>query len=231
MQQLPGSSARNNGTLRPPKGNPGRRRAGAGLGWGASNESLNHPVRPNLVIVVDRAAAAAPIIVFVNAVFRRALELRVRDVDFIAFEPWVVGQQRPRQRVIVFADAHEPAEAHDRVADLAALLADHHTFDPADFLPVGSIDSGPLDLVAGDERMRFPHLKGPTCMKVRFYRHLILPKLNGVGVMPKKRVPGERVPSSGGRGGSRTIRSEQSLPLRRLLRPMGKGRAPHRRCW
>ena len=90
------------------------------------------------------------------AVFRSALELLLTDVDFVAVEPRIIGQKRPWQRVIVFADAHEPSEAHDRVGHLAAELVDHDPFDLADAVPIGPIDRRSFHLVASDQRGRLP---------------------------------------------------------------------------
>jgi hypothetical protein len=45
-----------------------------------------------LIVVVDCSSAAIPIPVFVNPVFRRALQLSIAEIDFVAFEPRTIGQ-------------------------------------------------------------------------------------------------------------------------------------------
>src|SRR5437660_8837691 len=85
----------------------------------------------------------------------RAFQLLLADIDFVASEPRVVCQQRPRQRIIVRADTHKAAKAHDRVSDLAAQLVDHHALDLADPLSARTIDRRPLDLVAPDQHWGF----------------------------------------------------------------------------
>src|ERR1700689_2525350 len=102
----------------------------------AGGPTLHGPVRFYFVVIVDCRSATTPIPGLVGGVFRRAFELRITDVDLISFESRVVFQQRPRQRIIVFAHAQETAEAHDGIADLSALLSDHHTLDLADLVAV-----------------------------------------------------------------------------------------------
>jgi hypothetical protein len=77
------------------------------------------------------------------------------DVDLVTLKFRVVGEQGPRQRVVVLADAHEAAKAHDRVGDLAADLVDHDPLDIADLVAVRAVDRGSLDLVAADEAVAF----------------------------------------------------------------------------
>src|SRR5690242_9204244 len=91
-----------------------------------------------LVIVDDLLAAAAigPIPGGAATVFRRGLELIVGDVDLVAAELLVVGQERPRHRIVILAETEETAEAHHRIRDLAADLVDHHPLDLADLLAV-----------------------------------------------------------------------------------------------
>src|SRR5436190_17784229 len=86
--------------------------------------SLRAPIRRGAVVVVNLAAALAvrPVPGLVLGVMRRALELLFADIDLVAAELRIVGEQRPRQRVIVLADAQEADEAHHRVGDLAADL-------------------------------------------------------------------------------------------------------------
>src|ERR1700677_2961706 len=65
-------------------------------------------------VVIEHAFAARRAIPVPRVVFaelRRALELLLADIDLVAAELRIVGQQRPRQRIVVGADAHEAAEA------------------------------------------------------------------------------------------------------------------------
>src|SRR3954454_10556037 len=85
-------------------------------------------------VIIDKllaAAAVVPVPCAGGAVFRRRLELLVGDVDLIAAEPLVVGEQRPRHRIMVLAEAEEAAEAHPRIGNLAGHLVDHHALDLA----------------------------------------------------------------------------------------------------
>src|SRR5262245_63352809 len=93
--------------------------------------SLRAPIRRGAVVVVDFAAALAvrPVPGLVLGVVRRALELLLADVDLVAAELRIVREQRPWQRVVVLADAHEAAEAHHRIGDLPADLVDHDALD------------------------------------------------------------------------------------------------------
>jgi ferritin-like metal-binding protein YciE len=80
------------------------------------------PIGRHVVVIVNCLAAPGPVPCFVGIILGRPFELLLADVDFVAFEARIVGQQRPRQRIVVFSDAHEAAEAHDRISDLATEL-------------------------------------------------------------------------------------------------------------
>src|ERR1700681_2676588 len=94
------------------------------------------------------------------AVLGRPFELLFGDVDLVAVELWIVGQYRPRQRIVVFAEPHETAEAHDRISDLAADLVDHDPFDSAGLFAIRTVDRSTFHLVAADEAYGFPLFKG-----------------------------------------------------------------------
>src|SRR3977135_3332773 len=83
---------------------------------------LARSVRSGAVVIIDLLAArtVGPIPALVLGIFRRAVELLLADVDFVALEPRVVRQKRPRQGVVVLAESEETAEAHDRIGGLAA---------------------------------------------------------------------------------------------------------------
>src|SRR5260370_1592736 len=52
----------------------------------------------------------------------------------------VVVQGRPRQRMILLADAEEAAERHQRIDRLAAHLVDHAVVDGAELLALAGVD-------------------------------------------------------------------------------------------
>src|ERR1700730_3930620 len=120
------------------------------------------PIGSRPIVVIDFLAARTvrPIPALMLAVPGRPFELLLGDIDFIAVEPWVVGQYRPRQRIVIFADPHEAAEAHDRIGDLAADLVDHDPFDSTGLFAVRAIDRRAFHLVAADEAHGFPLIEG-----------------------------------------------------------------------
>src|SRR5262249_41887800 len=136
---------------------------GGGRGLrGSATRRLGTPIGRRAVVVVDLAApfAIRPVPGLVLGIFRRTLELLLADIDLVAAELRIVGEQRPGQRVIVLADAHEAAEAHHRIGDLAAELVDHDPLDLAGALAVRAIDGGSFHLVAADETSGFAALEG-----------------------------------------------------------------------
>src|SRR5664279_830884 len=132
--------------------------------------ALARPLRDaDAVIVVDGAGAGSvpPVPAIVVAVFGRAFQLLLRDAGDVAAEIGIVFQRLPGQRVVVVADAQESTETQHRVGYLAAHLVDHHPFDGSDFLTVGAVNGGSLDLVATDQ---IADLSG-------FRRHISLPSV------------------------------------------------------
>src|SRR5262249_29473515 len=136
------------------------------------------PERRHPVIVADLlvAGAVGPIPALMPGIFGRALELPLPDVDLVALERRIVAEQRPRQRVVVLADAHETAETHDRVGDLAAELVDHDALDLADPVAVRTVDRRSLHLVAADETDGFALVECPPLGRCR---HDASPCLDG----------------------------------------------------
>jgi hypothetical protein len=84
-----------------------------------------------------------------------AAQLVFRHVQLIGVELGIVFQDAPGKRVVFLAQAHEAAEAHDRIGDLAGPLLDHHAFDGSDLLSVRAADRSSLNLVAGDQGVGF----------------------------------------------------------------------------
>src|SRR5262249_49165526 len=107
----------------------------------------------NAVVFVDLLVTSRPVPLVILAEFGRGLELLLADIDLVAIERRVVAQHRPRQRVMIFANAEKAAERHHRIGDLPADLVDHQPLDPADSAVVGAVDSGAFDPVAGDQRV------------------------------------------------------------------------------
>src|SRR5690606_2541187 len=66
-----------------------------------------------------------------------------------------VIERIPRQRMVAFAHPEETAEAHHRIFDAAAALADHQMVDAADLIPVCGIDRRAFDLVGTDQEPAF----------------------------------------------------------------------------
>src|SRR5215212_627890 len=100
-----------------------------------------------------------------RAAARRATQLVFREVQLVRIERRVVFEDAPRERVVFFAEAHEAAETHHRVGDLARAFLDHDALDGADLLAVGPAHRRPLDLVAGDEILRLPNGAAPLAAR------------------------------------------------------------------
>src|ERR1700719_2798650 len=72
--------------------------------------------------------------------FRGVLELLFGDVHAVSAELLIVVQHRPRNRIMVRADAEEAPETQDRVGGAAAGFIDHKALDLTDALTVRVID-------------------------------------------------------------------------------------------
>src|SRR5437773_930207 len=79
-----------------------------------------------------------------------------------------VSSQRQPQRIVVFADAHEAAKAHDSVSDLAIELVDHDPLDLADSTSIRTVDRGSFHLIAADQACGLAPVEGPA---LRIYSH------------------------------------------------------------
>jgi len=90
---------------------------------------------------------------------RRRLEHLLVQIDDVGADRRIVGQHRPRQRVIAPADAQETAERHHRVGDPAGDLVDHDVVDRAERLALAIAHGRALDLVARDQARGFAGLE------------------------------------------------------------------------
>src|SRR4051812_2400857 len=107
----------------------------------------------NTVVIIDRPRArrVRPVPAVVVAVPRGSFELLLGYSGAVAAQSCVVFQRLPGQRVVLVAHAQKPAEAQDRVGNLAADLVDHDPLDGSDLLIVRTINRGSLDLVTADQ--------------------------------------------------------------------------------
>jgi len=94
---------------------------------------------------------AVPIPTSALTVFRSSIELLGCQVGAIAAEPSVVGEDRPRNWIVIFSNSEKSTKAKDGEGDLTADLFDHHTLDLANLLLVSAIDGGALYLIAADQ--------------------------------------------------------------------------------
>src|SRR5215208_8383823 len=128
-----------------------RKNPSASPSWGSERQperasrffaSALRPVRRRSVVVADAASTlpVAPVPILVCTELRRSPKLLLRDVHLVAAEPFVVGQEGPGHRVIVFTDPQEATEAHHGVRDLPRALLDHHAFDLSNVVSVRPID-------------------------------------------------------------------------------------------
>lgn len=69
----------------------------------------------------------------------------------VFLEALFVREDRPRQWVVVFVDAQEPAEAHNSICNLAADFADHYAFNLSNVIAIQTIHRCPFHFVAADE--------------------------------------------------------------------------------
>src|ERR1041385_7041186 len=91
----------------------------------------NHllPVGTRLIVGEDALLIfAVPVKTGVFIVFRRSIELLLCKAGPVASEPSVVGEDRPRNWIVIFSNSQKSAEAEDGKCDLPAYLFDHHTF-------------------------------------------------------------------------------------------------------
>lgn len=85
------------------------------------------------------------------SIFRGSIELLGCQVGAIAAEPSVVGEDRPRNWIVIFSNSEKSTKAKDGESDLTADLFNHHALDLANLLLVSAIDGGALDLIAADQ--------------------------------------------------------------------------------
>ena len=156
---------------------------------------------------------------------RSTAKLIFRQVQLVGIQLRVVLQHAPRQRIVLFTETHEAAEAHHRIGNLARALLDHDAFDRSDLFTVGPTDRRSLDLVARDEIMRLADFAALTGRLHRFspsmwwlYGNVRLKK----GV-PKPRCPirfPPEPPAPPGVDGHSRHPEEQAMTVR--LKPVGE---------
>src|SRR5690349_14124350 len=117
----------------------------------ASDEARFLVRRSVISVELLRSGTVAPIPVLVLAVVRRTLELLLGEIHLVSTQTLVVRQDVPRQRVVIFANTHEPTEAHYGVRDFAAEFVDHHSLYGADLFAIRAVDRRILYFVTGDE--------------------------------------------------------------------------------
>src|SRR4051794_33112592 len=132
---------------------PGRRVAGreAVVDRGVNRFLVPGPIGPVVVRVDALAVGPGPGGPLAVRVAGRVLQPLLVEVDHVAADLGVVGQEAPRQRVVALAQAEEAAEGHDRVGHLAGDLVDHEVVHRAEPLALVVVDRRALDLVGGDQ--------------------------------------------------------------------------------
>src|SRR5258708_19680259 len=88
----------------------------------------------------------APIPIRAACIFRRLLQLVLRDHRLIAAKIDIVLKRGPWQRIIVITNPEKAAEAQNSIGDFPANLFDHHPLNRSDFFPFAPIDRLPLPL-------------------------------------------------------------------------------------
>src|SRR4051794_12874069 len=132
---------------------PGRRVAGreAVVDRGVNRFLVPGPIGPVVVRVDALAVGPGPGGALAVRVAGRVLQPLLVEVDHVAADLGVVGQEAPRQGVVALAEAEEAAEGHDRVGHLAGDLVDHEVVHRAEPLALVVVDRRALDLVGGDQ--------------------------------------------------------------------------------
>jgi hypothetical protein len=98
----------------------------------------------SVIVVVDLAVAGAivPVPLAIAAVLGRTLQPISSEAGAVAAETCVVFQRRPRQRIVILADAEKSAERRYGIRDLTADLVDHDALYAPDLLINASCESG-----------------------------------------------------------------------------------------
>src|ERR1700759_3330898 len=107
-----------------------------GSRWCSPQIGSVDPIVSYFPIVVDVLVAGPSCFlpVFPWLDLRGVLEFLFGDVHLEAIGLFVVGEHRPRYRIVIGADAEEAAETQDRVGDFTRKLVDHQAFDLPDTL-------------------------------------------------------------------------------------------------
>src|SRR3954451_9934220 len=125
------------------------RLSGAGLAGRDAGVDRRRP--PALVERVDALAVGPVPRRALASVAGRVLQPLLVEVDHVAADLGVVGQEAPGQGVVALAQTQEAAERHDRVGHLAGDLVDHEVVHRAETLALAIVDRRALDLVRGDQ--------------------------------------------------------------------------------
>src|SRR5512139_3425117 len=108
------------------------------------------------VVTVDSLVVfSVPVPARAFAVFWRPCKLFFGEAYKVAANVGVIVEDRPGDRVVVFAHSHESAEAKDCISNLAAALVDHDAFDLTDLISVSAVHRGAFNFIAANQRCRF----------------------------------------------------------------------------